>query len=572
MKKITMLAILLILMGCSNDQQHKGTQNSEHLSFAPQSDEELSPESQEIYHFLLAEIALDRDQPEVALKEYEALNKAAPDPLTAARATGIAVEQKDFKAAAESVKIWADAMPKDIQTQAIAASIELKQNDIDDAMPYMARLIDKDDQKTFDNLLVLRSTLEDKQHAKAFIELMDAYGTKNKDYRVLFMGADTAEEMKDRAAAAEFSKKITAINPNWTRGAVLRVQLQYEAGKIDEALASIAQLIKDNPNEGTYKYLQAKLLLEKGDLDSSLKALNSLKLDPKFRDEAMMDLARLNIQKKDYKSANEILNQYLVYEPNSDEAKYYSGFVAKELKQNQIAIQRLREVKPGMFYVNANIQLALLLSGMGQTDESLKVLNNLIQKSPTDEPRIDLVKIQVLLDSNRVEESYQALNKILTNDDGDVDLRYIRGLVAMELGHMDVAEGDFRYVIMMVPKHVEALNDLSAILIEQKNYDEAKYYIDQALAVAPNDTKAIGNLGWLMFLQGKNSEALTYLEKANRANEQDDVVAAHYGQALWQSGDKDKAMMVWNKALQANPNDPLIIKVMRDHIETPAKN
>lgn len=571
MKRITALAILLILVGCSNDH-HEQAQSHEQVDVAPQADEELAPEQDEIYHFLLGEIAVDRDQPAVALKEYEILNKTAPDALTAARATSIAIEQKDFISAARSAKIWADAMPNDVQTQAIAASIMLKTNNIDEALPFMSRMMDKDDQKTFEHLLILRSTLEDEKHAQAFVELMNAYGTQAKDYRALFMGASTAMELKDMTAATEMSNKINQINPTWARGAVLRVQLLYQAGKMDQALSSIAQLIKDNPNEGMYKYLQAKMLLEKGDLDSSLKSLNALKLDPKYRDEALMDLARVSIQKKDYKTANEVLTQYLSYEPNSDEAKYYAGYVAQHLGQAQLAMQRFREIKPGAYYVNANIQMALLLGSQGKVDDGLKLLDPLLDKFPKDKERIDLVKTQLLLDANRIEEAYGSLNKILTTNDSDTELRYIRGLIAMELGHPDQAESDFRYVVSKEPRHVEAINDLSMLLIDQKDYDEARQFIDQALSIAPKDPKALGNMGWLLHELGKKSEALSYLEKANKANNQDDVIAAHYGEALWEANKKDEAVTVWNRALKYNPHAPLLLKVMKEHVVTPAAN
>jgi Flp pilus assembly protein TadD len=341
---------------------------------------------------------------------------------------------------------------------------------------------------------------------------------------------------------------------------------------MDDALTSIQKLIKDNPNEGMYKYLQAKMLLEKGDLDSSLKALNALKLDPKYRDEALMDLARVSIQKKDYKTANEVLNQYLTYEPNSDEAKYFSGFVAQQLGQPQVAMQRFREIKQGMYYVNANIQMALLLGANGQVDAGLKMLEPLMTKYPKDAGRIDLVKTQLLLDANRIEEAYGSLNKILKTNESDVELHYIRGLIALELGHPEVAEKDFRFVISVTPQHVEAMNDLTMILIDQKNYDEAKYYIQQVLSFAPNDSKAMGNMGWLLHEQGKTAEAMNYLEKAHAANNRDDSIAAHYGVALWEAGKREAAINVWNKALQASPNDPLLIKVMRDHVVTPASN
>lgn len=496
MKKLSTIAILLILIGCSSENQSE-PDNSDQAMVPFQKVESMAPEQDEIYHFLLGEIAMDRDERGIALQEYEALNKSAPDALTAARATSIAIEEKDYASAAKSATIWADATPTDMQTQAITASIFLKINQIDKAMPFLVRLLSKDDQKTFENLLMLRSTLEDDQHAKAFIQLMNEYGGKHKDMRVLYVGATTAQDMKDLPTAIMLSNKIAAINPDWLRGAVLKVQLQYESGKINEALSSIEILIKKNPKEGMFQYLQVKMLLEKGDYEKSLKALNELKEDPKYRDEALLDLARISFQKKDFKTANELLNQYLVHVPNSDEANYFSGYVSQQLGNAQAALERFQVVKPGVYYVNARIQTALILSAQGQVDAGLKLLDPLSEKYPKESSRIDLVRTQLLLDANRVQEAYVSLNKILAAHSADNELRYIRGLIAMELGHLDVAESDFRQVLKADPKQLDALNDLSSVLLTLKKYQEAREYIERALRLAPDNRQALENLGQL---------------------------------------------------------------------------
>lgn len=570
MKKITIFAILLILMGCSNEQESE-RETLAQAQYDSSVDETLSVESQEIYHFLLGEIALDRDQPNVAMAEYNALNETVTDPLTAARATSIAIEQDDFVAAGRSAKVWADATPTDIQTQAIATSIMLKTQNIDGAMPFLARMVTEDEKTTFDNLMVLRSTLEDEKHAKAFIELMKTYGIKHQDYRLLFIGATTAQEIKDTASATELSNEIVKINPGWMRGAVLSVQMQYESGNMDEALKSIARLIKDNPNEGMYRYLQAKMLLEKGDMDAGVRALNALKADPKYRNEALMDLARVSVQNQDYENATIFLNQYLSYEPESDEAKYFSGYVAQNTGKYDVALAQFTSVKPGFYYVNANIQAAMINAAKGNVNQALGTLDGLMKAYPKEKSRIELVKTQVLLDGNRVEEAYESLNAILNANAKDTELRYIRGLIGMELGHTAQAETDLRYVVSSEPNHIEAINDLSSLLISQNNFDEAHFYIEQALRLAPNNAKSLDNMGWLLHQQGQAEASVAYLKKAHAVSD-DDVIAAHLGQALWNTGNRKDAIDVWNKALETHPNDPVLIEVMREHVVTPASN
>jgi len=284
-----------------------------------------------------------------------------------------------------------------------------------------------------------------------------------------------------------------------------------------------------------------------------------------------MDLARINVQKKDFNAANEYLNQLLTFDPNSDEAKYFSGYVSQQLGKPQIALQRFSTIKPGFYYVNANIQSALILGMSGQVDKGLVLLDGMMQKYPKDRSRIELVKTQLLLDANRIEEAYASLNSILLGNSEDIELRYIRGLVALELGHKDQAEADLRFVVNSVPSHLEATNDLTTLLTEQKNYDEAKFYAEKALTLAPNNPKALDNMGWLLHEQGQVAASLQYLAKAHAVSK-DDIISAHFGQALWETGKHEDALNVWNTALKNHPNDPILIKVMAEHVVTPASN
>jgi len=108
------ICILGVVVSCSPDNQGY---SQDKLAFAPQADEELDENQVQTYHFLLGEIALDRDEPNAALEEYVVLSEATGDALIAARGTSIAIDQENYIDAARMAKGWANGTPEDIQTQ-----------------------------------------------------------------------------------------------------------------------------------------------------------------------------------------------------------------------------------------------------------------------------------------------------------------------------------------------------------------------------------------------------------------------------------------------------------------------
>lgn len=577
MKKLTpiqwvmaflVLCIIFVIVSCSPDNQ---SYNGEKVAFAPKADEDLDEDQVRTYHFLLGEIALDRDEQDIAIQEYVELSEATQDPLIAARGTSVAIERENYAEAAKMAKVWANNTPEDLQTQVITASIILKTDDIAGVQPFIERFIDENDETTFQHLLLLKSTLEDEAHTHAFIEAMKTFGINHNDHRALFMGATTAHENDDIKNATLMSDKLVEIKPDWLRGAVFKIQLLYEAGEKEKALASIQEMIKHNPNDNVLKYLKAKMLMENGDLDGSMQALNQLRQDPEYRDEALLELARLSLQKNDFKTADKLIGQYLQHNPNDDEAKYFSAFVAHQMGNYNVAMDRYASVKQGYYFVNARIQMALLYAANDYIDEAIKTLDETAKQYPEDRSRIDLVRTQVLLDGNRIHEAYAALNNIIKENKDDIELVYIRGLVAMELGETTQSEKDFRHVLTLDANHLDALNDLSTILIGQEKYNEAMVYTQQALKISSDDPEALDNMGWILHNTGETTAAIPYLEKANHVG-QNNLTAVHLGEVLWQTGDQKGAIKVWNDALKRSPNNQQLIQVMRKHLVYPAQN
>lgn len=510
---LSLLCLSAVLLACNNEMPEDA---ADRFAWSEYRVDALETEQQLIYHFLLAEIAINRRDYHAAMEQYIILTQATQDPIIAARATSLALEQRLYDEAGMVVKVWADNTIDDPQTQGIAISILLKNKDIKSAMPYLDRIVVEDDETTFKNLVFVQSTLENTEDYEQFIILMRKHGKEKNDFRSTFMSAQAALDIGELDAALETIDQVLALQPDWIRPVALKIQILYETGQQEQAIAYLNEATALFPNNSSLKWLQAQMLLDSGQLQEGERIMQGLKQDASYGDDANIELARVAIQQGQYKKAGGILDNYLK-QPNitqADTAFYLSAFSAQQLGNLDAALVHYRKVQQGPYFVNANIQVALIYAQSGYTDMALETLDPIIQLYPQERSRLELVKTQILLDAYRIEEAYDELSRVITNKTSDTELRYIRGLIAIELEKTKEAETDFRYVISQQPTHLEAINDLTALLINTEDYKDAMNYAEQAIDLEPSNPEALANMGWLQHKLGNNQEALESLQKA----------------------------------------------------------
>lgn len=558
----SLIAVACLLVSCSDDRSAPEGDNI--VKITPSYDFTLSQEDAQIYHFLVAEIANDRDDSKTAVSEYIELAKVANDPIIAARGTSLALQSGRFDDALITSKIWAALTPNDMQTQAITIGIAMKTQHPEESLPYLQKLVSPDDEKTLEYLSFIRSTLENEHDMANFVTVARQYGEAQKDYRVLFIAAGVAQTIEKTQDAMAMADQITKLKPNWMRGAALRIQLLYEAGQVDKARQYLAELTQQYPDNNSLKWLQAQMYLESGDVTQGARTLETLTQDPQYGSNASLELARIAIKKGDFDIAQHRLLTFLKSHPQSDEAYYLSAYVYQEQKNVLAALQQFSKVSHGPYYVNSNLQIAFIYARQGNPDKAMQILEPLFVQYPEEASRLELAKTQILLDSHHIQEAYIQLNAIIMKNNENTELRYIRGLIGSELGYQEQAEADFRFVISKEPNHLDAINDLAGILLDQGKFEEAQSYVEQAYALAPNDPEALGHMGWLRYQQGKTAEALSYLQQAQSMS-QDPEIANYYGQVLWQKGDQNQAVAIWNQALTSNPQDHKLIQTMKEH-------
>ena len=97
-----------------------------------------------LFKMLLAEIALQRGQNNVAVQSYLELTRETKDPRIAQRATEVAWNSRFLGAALETAGIWLAADPESQQARQILAALLVNQARLADAQPHLEKSLAAD--------------------------------------------------------------------------------------------------------------------------------------------------------------------------------------------------------------------------------------------------------------------------------------------------------------------------------------------------------------------------------------------------------------------------------------------
>lgn len=123
--------------------------------------------------------------------------------------------------------------------------------------------------------------------------------------------------------------------------------------------------------------------------------------------------------------------------------------------------------------------------------------------------------------------------------------------------------GDAKKILNLLlgaePNDTELLTMLSGIYIAEEDYDGAKAWLNNALAIEPNYPRALYNLGVVCQKTGKHKKAVKNYENAIKnysEHEMDNIADAYQnlGCSLWELGQENEAIEAWKTCLEYDPN------------------
>lgn len=517
-----------------------------------------------LYKFLLAEIAAQRGEFQVAAQAYFEMAKSSRDPRIARRATELALYGRNNALALEAARIWMDAEKNSAPARQTVAALLVNSNNLQAAKPLLKDMLAAEGENVGPSLMQLHGLLGKHSDKNAVLVLVKELAKPYKQHpEAHFAVAQAAQAAGKYDTALSEIREAMRVKPDWEAAALLQAQilgrdsraksLEYLGGflaaypasqdarlgyarqltaekKYPEARAEFQRLLQDNPDNADIAVTVALLSLQINDLDAAEQQLKRvLELNYKDEDSVRFHLGQVNEERKRYDEA----------------AKWYLS------------------VEGGEQFVLANARYAFMLAKQGRLAEARKHLQTLQAENQAQRVQILQTEAQLLRENKEYQASYEVLKKALDAHPDHPELLYDVALAAEKLNRIDVAETSLRKLITLKPDHAQAYNALGYTLADRTNrLTEARDYIEKALKLSPEDPFILDSMGWVEYRLGNSQQGLQYLQRAFEQRP-DPEIAAHLGEVLWAKGKKTEAEKVWRESLRDNPENEELQKVIK---------
>jgi len=520
------------------------------------------------YDLMVAEIALNQGNTELAAERYIALALSQDNPAIAERAVRVAVYGQDLDAAAVAAQRWIELEPDRVEARQVVAAIYNRQDKVEEAFTFIDSLIETselDDAQLFPPLLGL---LAREKNTETVLAVSRRIADKHVDrahaqhlHGMLATQKGLTEEALvylDRSLALEEIKGVHAA----------RARVLLRLGRSGEAVVSLQKAVERKPNDQNLRLTYARLLVDIKEYDKAQDEFEKLLQASPGDAELLYTLGLLSLESQRLDDAEKYMMMLIRLDEREGETQYYLGRIYENRKQYDIAIDWYQQVHVGDFQFDARLRIADMLGLSGQADEALEHLDAMLKGSQSNGSlvRIYVAKGELLRLARRYEESMAVYNTALDIVPGNNDLLYARALVAERLGLIDQLEADLNFILKTEPDNAHALNALGFTLADQTDrYEEAHGYLKRAIEIMPDDPAIIDSMGWVQYRLGNYDEAIRLLRKA-LSRFDDSEIAAHLGEVLWVTGQQEEARGIWKKALKKSPDDPTLQKVMQRFI------
>lgn len=519
---------------------------------------------QTVFQVLLAEIALQRGDLQLASQAYANLALRTRDPKVMERTIEVAGYARRFDLALETARIWLDVDPASKRAQRMLVSILVLNNQFEELPPHLIRMLESDPGTLAENLLGLNRMFVRTTDRLAVFRLIDKvcqpfFGIAEAHYAV----AVAANSAGQGERASNEIRRALELRPEWEMAAFLQAQLLLRESPA-KAIGFLEEFLQRNPNAREAELLLARALVGERRYADAKRHFDQLLQAYPDSPEVVYAVAILALQQDDKALAETQLKHFVLLKgPEKSPAYYYLGQIAEEGSRDDEALSHYAQVVSGEHYLSAQIRRARILAQRGQLDQGRGVLRN--AKTENSEQRVQLfvAEAALLREAKRPQEAFDLLESRLAEQPEQPDLMYETALMAERLNNIELMEIRLRRLIELRPDNPQAYNALGyAFADRNERLLEARQLIEKALALAPEDGFILDSMGWVLYRQGDLAGALAYLERSY-AKREDPEIAAHLGEVLWAMGRQDEARSLLLSAQKSHPTNDLLSEAIR---------
>ncbi len=530
----------------------------------PEDPRYVTQPGQVVFQVLLAEIALQRGDLDLASKAYADLAVRTRDPKVLERTVAVAGFARRFDLALEAARLLVEIEPESKQAQQLLASVMVISNQLEDLAPNLIRMLEMEKDSLPQNLLGLNRMMARNPNRLAVFQLVEKvcrpfFGMPEAHYAVAVAAGSAGQN--ERALAE--TRRALDLRPDWELAVLLQAQLLARRSAA-EAISFLQEVIERNPRVGDARMLLARLLVsDKRYAEAREQFGLLLKVFPDNPD-VVFPVAILALQQNDKALAETQFKHFLTL-PVADKnfANYYLGQIAEEGKRFDEALDYYTRVTSGEQYLPAQFRRARLLVEQGKPDSARSVLRAAKGATPEERIQLAIAEAALLRDARQPQAAFDLLEPLLASEPDQTELLYESALLAEKIGRLDVLEKRLRRLIELRPDSAQAYNALGYSLADRNlRLPEARELIEKALKLSPDDYFILDSMGWVLFRQGDLPGALSHLERAF-AQREDPEVAAHIAEVLWALGRQEDARRLLREARQKFPGNEVLLEASK---------
>lgn len=521
--------------------------------------QDLTPEL--LYQFLLAEIAGQRGEINLAKSAYLDLARKTKDPRVAQRAAEIAVFARDQAGALEATRLWNETDQASPRASLTLVTLLLAQDKLAEAEPLLGKLLANDAPTGFLHLSAWLAKTRDTVAALALVQKLAAdYPMLPEAQLAVARAAAQAGKPEVLTAALQQADKL---RPGWQPAALYHAQWLLKTSRSD-ALGFMQQFLKQYPQARDVRLAYARLLVSASQFPEARTEFTRLTTDIPGNPEVTIAAGLLALQMGDPDTAQGLLMQALEYgyQP-TDTVHYYLGLAAEEKKQVSEAATHYQQVGEGEYLVQARARQAAMLVKQGALTDARALLASTRTTNDAQKLRLVRAEADLLREARDFAQAYSVLSAGLKVYPDSPDLLYDHAMMAEKLNKLDVLEKNLRRVMQLKPDEAQAYNALGYTLADRTNrLDEAVQLLDKALSISPDDPYILDSMGWAQYRKGNFERARTYLERAFKTRP-DPEIAAHLGEVMWMHGQREDASSLWQTSLKNHPQNEVLLETLR---------
>lgn len=513
------------------------------------------------YTLLVAEVAGNREQYDVALANYYTQAERTRDAGVAARATRIARFLNARRAALRASQLWVQLEPDNPEAQ-LAATAELTlAGDLDDALLHAKKALALGGDAPLQSLAATATSNRPLTDAMLpeFEQLAAQYPENGEVALALAMMLRASE---DYPRALGIVRRVQQRHPDNLDAPLLESHILVDQEKRGEALQLLEKLVSVYPDESRLRLQYARLLIRE-DLEMAHRQFARLVKQHPRDGNMVLSLALIRFETHNYTEAKPLFERLLALGEHESAAHFYLGGIADEANDIGTAVAHFRQVEPGGDYVPAITRGTELLAASGRAEDNSEWFAELRRRHPEQSEHFYLMEVELLQKHDRHQRALELLDGAVEQHSGSGRLIYARALLNNQLGNTANFERGMRKLLQRDPDNPTILNALGYELIgDEERLDEAHRLIAKALELRPDDPAIIDSMGWVQYRLGNHGEAVEYLRKALEQLP-DHEIAAHLGEVLWVQGNREQAMQVWRDGLKKNPQSKVIPAAMK---------